>query len=331
MLHHNARDDDKRRFPHEDPRQVIEDSQSNWKTFAQLALILTVAVTAVTTGALDLGRWYTYLSQPTPSGAEKILAKNPLIDGHNDLLILIRAVYGNRVYDKNFTNPFEHGDFFGQFDLPRADTGQIGGTFWSAWVPCPADGYDFSNENYAPYVRATLEQIDLFNRLSSQYPKYFSLPRNAAEAERNFAKGGKLISPLAIEGLHQIGNSAATLRLYYELGVRYATLNWNCHNRYSDAAVVSIDGESQKSKPYWGGVSEDGRKLILEMNRLGMLVDLSHVSADTMRDVLGGSPEKGWDGSQAPPIFSHSSAYSLCPHPRNVPDDVLHLVKKRNS
>lgn len=319
------------RPPGEDPRQIIASSESNWKTFAQLVFILTIVISAFFTGLFDLGKIYDYLTKPSLSGAEKILKENPLIDGHNDLLILIRALYGNKIYDKNFTKPFEDGNLTGHFDLVRSEKGQLGGTFWSAWVPCPTDGFDFSDEAYAPYVKATLEQLDLFKRISAKHPKYFTLPKNAAEAEVNFERKGKLISPLAIEGLHQIGNSIATLRLYYELGVRYATLNWNCHNRYSDAAVVSIDGESQRSKPYWGGVSEEGRKLIHEMNRMGMLVDLSHVSPDTMRDVLGGSPEKGWKGSIAPPIFSHSSAYSLCPHPRNVPDDILHLVKKRNS
>jgi membrane dipeptidase len=259
------------------------------------------------------------------------VAEHPLIDGHNDLLILLRYLYGNQIYSSNFTQPFEEGGLRGQFDLARAEAGQLGGSFWSAWVPCPADGLDFSDENYAPFVRATLEQIDLFHRLGEKYPKYFTISKTAAEAEANFARGDKLISPLAIEGLHQIGNSASTLRLLHQLGVRYATLNWNCHNRYSDAAVTSLGGESQRAKPYWGGVSADGRAMIQEMNRLGMLVDLSHVSADTMRDVLGGTPEKGWNGSLAPPIFSHSSVYALCPHPRNVPDDVLELVKARNS
>jgi len=220
---------------------------------------------------------------------------------------------------------------YGQLDIPRLETGKIGGAFWSAFVPCPADGFDFSDENYAPLVRSTLEQIDLYHRLSKKYPKYFTLPRTAKEAEYNFYVKKKMISPLAIEGLHQIGNSLSTLRLYHDLGVRYATLTWNCHNKYADAAVVAVEGESVRSEPYWGGVSPAGHKLILEMNRLGMIVDLSHVSADTMRDVLGGSPDKGWSGSVAPPIFSHSSAYSLCPHPRNVPDDVLQLVKKRDS
>lgn len=301
---------------------------SSWrhknKAIFQATLLFLATALLYTTLASSL------ITRSSSSSADKILAKHPLIDGHNDLLILIRALYGNKIYGSNFTQPFEHGNMTGQFDLPRAVEGRMGGTFWSAWVPCPADGMDFSNENYAPYVRATLEQIDLFNRLASKYPKFFTLPNDAAEAEHNFAKG-KLISPLAIEGLHQIGNSISTLRLYHQLGVRYATLNWNCHNIYSDAAVVDVDGESQASKPYWGGVSKAGHKLITEMNRLGMLVDLSHVSVDTMRDALGGSPEKGWNGSIAAPIFSHSSAYSLCPHPRNVPDDILQLVKKRNS
>jgi membrane dipeptidase len=114
------------------------------------------------------------------------------------------------------------------------------------------------------------------------------------------------------------------------LGVRYATLTHNCHNAYADAALVELPGGGvEKSKPRWGGVSPAGRELIHEMNRLGMIVDLAHVSQDTMRDVLGGSDD--WKGSAAPIIYSHSSAYTLCPHPRNVPDDILQLVKDRNS
>lgn len=266
-----------------------------------------------------------------PTGAAKVLAENPLIDGHNDLLILIRALYGDHIYNESFTTPFEKGGMVGHFDIPRADEGQMGGTFWSAWVPCPADGFDFSDENYAPYVKATLEQIDLFNRISAKYPKYFTLAETAEQGERAWSREGKLISPLIIEGLHQIGNSLSTLRLYHKLGVRYATLCWNCHNKYADAALVSVDGETQKSKPYHGGVSKAGIDLILEMNRLGMIVDLSHVSDDTMRDVLAGKPELGWGGSIAPPIFSHSSVRAICPHPRNVPDDILQLVKKRGA
>ena len=183
-------------------------------------------------------------------------------------------------------------------------------------------------------VRATFEQLELFNRLSEKYPKYFTLTRSAAEAEHNF-KHGKLISPLAVEGLHQIGNSASILRLYHSLGVRYATLNHNCHNIYADAALNEKDGQGFVPPPLWHGISHRGRALVHEMNRLGMLVDLSHTSSATMRDALYGNNDLStapeWRGSFAPPIFSPSSAYAICPHPRNVPDDVLHLVRKRNA
>lgn len=259
-----------------------------------------------------------------------MLSENPLIDGHNDLLMLARFAYNGHVEGANFTNDIENGGMAGHFDFPRAKAGRVGGTFWSAFVPCPEDGFDFSDANYAASVRTTLEQFDLFNRISEKYPKYFTLTPTAKDAEEAF-DSGRLISPLIIEGLHSIGNSLATLRLYHKLGVRYATLTWNCHNKYADAAIVKVDGKSQASKPYHGGVSQAGRNLILEMNRLGMMVDLSHVSDDTMRDILGGGPEKGWNGSIAPPIFSHSSARAICPHPRNVPDDILQLVKRRNS
>lgn len=119
------------------------------------------------------------------------------------------------------------------------------------------------------------------------------------------------------------------------MGVRYATLTWNCHNKYADAAIqTEANFQSKIATPYWHGLSPAGRDLVKEMNRLGMLVDLAHVSQDTMRDVLVGKSDgsaRNWTGSLAPPIFSHSSAYAVCPHPRNVPDDVLQLVKKRNS
>lgn len=175
-----------------------------------------------------------------------------------------------------------------------------------------------------------MEQVDLMSRLQKAYPDTFSAPPNGSTALEAF-DAGKIISPLGIEGLHSIGNSLAHLRSFYDLGVSYATLTHNCHNRYADAAVVEdSDGNSIKATPRWHGVSEPGKSLVFEMNRLGLIVDLSHVSADTMRDVLGAGKDE-WSGSSAPAIFSHSSAYAICPHPRNVPDDVLHLVKDRDS
>lgn len=182
-----------------------------------------------------------------------------------------------------------------------------------------------------PVVRATLDQLDLFRRLGQSYPKYFTPSPDSASAAKAFSEG-RLISPVIIEGLHQIGNSISTLRLYHQLGVRYATLTWNCHNKYADAALESGPNfEPKIATPYWHGLSPAGRDLVKEMNRLGMLVDLAHVSTDTMRDVLVGNGTEAWSGSLAPPIFSHSSAYAICPHPRNVPDDILQLVKQRNS
>ncbi|THC90939.1 hypothetical protein EYZ11_009589 [Aspergillus tanneri] len=217
----------------------------------------------------------------------------------------------------------------GHVDLPRLSQGQVGGTFWSVFTECPENGTDFSDANYAASVRHTIEAVDVMFRLQQAYPDTFSTPPNGSTALQAF-RDGKIISPMGIEGLHSIGNSLAYLRHFYERGVSYATLTHNCHNRYADAAIVELPGGGiKKSEPLWNGVSDAGKDLILEMNRLGMIVDLAHVSVDTMHDVLGG--KDGWTGSQAPVIFSHSSAYAICPHPRNVPDDILELVKARES
>ncbi|KAF4455231.1 membrane dipeptidase [Fusarium austroafricanum] len=276
--------------------------------------------------------------------ARHILSHTPLIDGHVDFPIVLRFLYGNHIYGDNFTQPFEQGELPGQVDLHRLRQGQSGGAFWSLFVPCPANGSDFSDQNYAASVQFTLDQIDVMARLQAAYPSHFSQKVDSSNAFEAF-KQGKLISPFGIEGLHQIGNKASNLRKFHELGVRYATLTHNCHNKFADAAILS--SPDRKAEPLWGGVSPLGRKVIHEMNRIGMIVDISHVrydesiiifntpglikfdSEDTMLDVLGGGHE--WTGSEAPVIFSHSSAYSICPHPRNVKDNVLQLVKKRNS
>ena len=203
-------------------------------------------------------------------------------------------------------------------------------------MPCPKNGTDFSDENYAASkgtrgrtvaisqytnigiigVRETMEQVDIMSRVQQAYPKVFSSPPNGTTAMSAFREG-KIISPLGIEGLHSIGNSLAHLRIFYELGVSYATLTHNCHNRYADAAILELPGGGiKKSDPLWHGVSEEGQRLVFEMNRLGMIVDLAHVSTETMRDVLGAGKSE-WIGSRAPVIYSHSSAYAICPHPRN--------------
>lgn len=170
----------------------------------------------------------------------------------------------------------------------------------------------------------TLSQLDLIRRLTEHYPEVFSSPKlNSSNALANFKSNHQLISPIGIEGLHQIGNSFSNLRLYHSLGVKYATLTHNCNNVFADAALTTNSaGKTIAGPPRWHGLSPLGQLMIQEMNRIGMLVDLSHVSKETMLDALS--------ASKAPVMFSHSSAYALCPHPRNVPDDVLHIVKKNN-
>jgi membrane dipeptidase len=181
-------------------------------------------------------------------------------------------------------------------------------------------------------VSLTLQQIDLIHRLAIKYPNTFGSPTaESASALRAWKDHKKFVSPIGIEGLHQIGNSYSNLRLFSTLGARYATLTHNCHNKFADAALITNStGSTVKAPPQWNGLSKDGDVIIGEMNRIGMLVDISHVSHKTMMDVLGATPD-AHPGSMAPVMFSHSSAYALCPHPRNVPDNVLSLVKKTNS
>ena len=188
--------------------------------------------------------------------------------------------------------------------------------------------------------RTNTSLLDLLHRLRSAYPASPSIPSNSSNA-LSFFHSGQLISPLAIEGLHQIGNSLSILRLYYTLGVRCASLMHNCHDIYADTALTGQESKgSGAAISYWGGLSRAGRELVWEMNRMGMIVDLAHASHDTMRDILGGRRESqdnsavkmscSWDGSLAPVINSRSNAYALYPHLRNVPDDILQMTKETN-
>ena len=258
-----------------------------------------------------------------------ILTGTPLIDGHNDLAIFIRGAYANKIHTKEFKDKFENGGMQYNVDLPRLATGMQGGAFWSSFVVCPEDAStDFSDQEYAEAVAHTLSQIDLIHRLQAQYPSNFT-PATASlsTALSKFHSDGSLISPISIEGLHQIPQSAplSTLRLYHTLGVRAATLTWNCHNAFADAALISSHGTTKVAPYHRGGLTPAGREVIREMNRLGMLVDISHTSYWTQKAVLSNGT------SAAPVVFSHSSAFALCQHPRNVQDDILELVKKTNS
>jgi membrane dipeptidase len=258
-----------------------------------------------------------------------ILEGTPLFDGHNDLAIFIRGAYSNKIHTKEFRKKFENGGMEYNVDLPRLTSGMVGGAFWSAFVVCPENAAtDFSDQTYAEAVSHTLSQIDLIHRLQAQYPSNFtSATTPLSTALTKFHSSRSLISPISIEGLHQIPQSAplSTLRLYYLLGVRAATLTWNCHNAFADAALIWSKGTAAVAPYHRGGLTPAGREVVHEMNRLGMLVDISHTSYWTQKAVLSNNT------SAAPVIFSHSSAFSLCQHPRNVQDDILELVKETES
>ncbi|MGH3713401.1 MAG: dipeptidase [Micromonosporaceae bacterium] len=228
-----------------------------------------------------------------------VLRDAPVVDGHNDLLWEMRTRVGydfdalDIAYDQTATGLHT--------DLPRLRTGGVGAQFWSVWVPCWYQGA-------SPTV-ATLEQIDAAYRMVARYPDALALARTAAEVREAVARG-RIASLLGIEGGHSIEESLGTLRMMYALGVRYLTLTHNDNTPWADSAT---------DQPKVGGLSDFGREVVREMNRLGMLVDLSHVAVTTMHAAL--------DVSTAPAFFSHSSARALCDHPRNVPDEVLTRVR----
>lgn len=225
--------------------------------------------------------------------ATALLSAHPLIDGHNDLPYALRehAGYDFDQLDISQPAPMLHTD------IPRLRAGRVGAQFWSVYVSTSLQG------DHA--VSATLEQIDAVKAMVARYPDTFGLAFTADEVEEVFASG-RIASLMGMEGGHSIDCSLATLRAMYALGVRYLTLTHNHNVPWADSAT---------DQPGVGGLSPFGEEVVREMNRLGMLVDLSHVSPATMSDVL--------DVTQAPVIFSHSSARAVCDHPRNVPDDVL--------
>ena len=217
----------------------------------------------------------------------------PLIDGHNDLPWRYREKV-DRALSKIDISQLQPEL---NTDIPRLRKGGVGGQFWSVYVSPDLKGQEF--------VRATMEQIDLIYNIISRYPGTFRLALTADQVEKVF-QSGKIASLIAIEGGHSIGNSLAVLRMFYELGVRYMTLT---HNR----SITWADSATDVARA--NGLTRFGEEVVREMNRLGMIVDLSHVSPKTMHDAL--------DVTEAPVIFSHSSSRVLIDHVRNVPDDVL--------
>ena len=229
----------------------------------------------------------------TSARVRDLLAGHPVLDGHNDLPWEARERAG---YDWDRLDISQPGCPT-HTDLPRLRAGGVGAQFWSVFVPATLQG--------DAAVSATLEQVDAVHAMTARYAGDLALATTRADVERAWSQG-RIASLMGAEGGHSIDSSLGTLRMLHALGVRYLTLTHNDNVPWADSAT---------DEPVLGGLSPFGREVVREMNRLGMLVDLSHVSADTMRDAL--------DVAQAPVVFSHSSARAVCDHPRNVPDDVL--------
>jgi membrane dipeptidase len=230
---------------------------------------------------------------------DRILKQTPLIDGHNDI-----AEQLSESHDYSVANLASGTDKWPDHplmtDMARLHAGRVGGQFWSVYI----DGTYTGDEA----IRRTIEQIDIVDRMIKAYPGDLERALTADDVVR-IHKSGKVASLIGIEGGRQIGGSLAALRQFYRLGARYMTLTHNQTTEWADSAT---------DDPKYGGLSPVGVEVVHEMNRLGMLVDISHVSADTMKDAIA--------ASRAPVIFSHSSARGLVGHLRNVPDDVLQLL-----
>ncbi|HET7569848.1 MAG TPA: dipeptidase [Gammaproteobacteria bacterium] len=278
------------------------------KAFRLLACLLV----ALPCAALAQGSPATRQNNDVAARVEHVLTTTPLIDGHNDLPWEIRTKFGNvgninldadtsnlRIKTDNGTREMSLDT-----DIPRLRAGHLGAQFWSVWIPPKFAG--------PKAVEMTLEQIDLVRNMVARYPQTFEMAYTADDIER-IHKAGRIACLIGIEGGHQIDNSLAVLREMYALGARYMTLTHWKNTAWADSA---------NDKPVHHGLTKFGRAVVHEMNRLGMLVDLSHVSPDTMRDAL--------ETSEAPVIFSHSGVRALVDNPRDVPDDVLRMVAKNH-
>jgi membrane dipeptidase len=234
----------------------------------------------------------------TTARIDRILRRTPLIDGHNDLPWALREDFGRRVEDLESGTAARTPPLM--TDMARLRAGRVGGQFWSVFITGTLTGDEA--------VRTTLEQIDTARRIIDAYPEHLQLARSADDLVR-IHRSGRIGSLLGIEGGRQIGGSLAALRQFYNLGVRYMTLTHNQTTEWADSGT---------DEPRHDGLAPVGVEVVKEMNRLGMLVDLSHVSPATAKDAIA--------ASAAPVIFSHSDVHALNPHPRNVPDDVLRLL-----
>lgn len=230
------------------------------------------------------------------AAARRILERTPLIDGHNDLPWALRQVYGNDPHAVDLTANLD-GSTALHTDIPRLRAGGVGGQFWSVYVPASLTPVEAA--------KATFEQIDTVKRLVGAHPDVFELATTADDIQR-IHRRGRIASLIGMEGGYSIADSLGLLREFHDAGARYMTLTHSATTSWADSATDA---------PKWGGLNPFGEEVVREMNRLGMMVDLSHVSEETMMDAMR--------VSEAPVIFSHSSARAVTGHPRNVPDTVL--------
>ena len=243
----------------------------------------------------------TQSATPAPASlaaARDLLTRTPVFDGHNDLAWALREA----IEDGTFTGDPARADIaagigFTHTDLPRLAAGGVGAQFWSVYVPAELQG--------EAAVVTTLEQIDLVRRLVAANPGSLELARTADDVEKIMA-AGKIASLMGAEGGHSIASSLGVLRMLHALGVGYLTLTHNLNVGWADSGTDEPDA---------GGLTDFGREVVREMQRIGMLVDLSHTAPSTMSDAL--------DVAAGPVIFSHSSARAVTDHPRNVPDAIL--------
>jgi membrane dipeptidase len=244
-------------------------------------------------------------SERTAARVDAVLTKTPVVDGHNDLPWEIRERFGGDLSKVDLGSDTAKlappaGAPALMTDIPRLRAGHVGAQFWSVWIPVTTTG--------PAAVQTTVEQIDLVKAIAARWPRDFAMAYSVADI-RKAEREGKVASLIGVEGGHQINDSLAVLREYYDLGARYMTLTHATNTAWADSATDA---------PAHNGLTPFGKAVVREMNRIGMLVDLSHVSEATMRAAL--------EVARAPVIYSHSSARAIVDHPRDVPDDVLRLV-----